>query len=203
MTSTDDLESLGLDGLNNMGEEDDSFEISPQESNFSTFQLRTDPSELLDQIREQITMQVKHYHKGGKYGDKNGKYDYKQKTGTISMCNALGIEQILNTIKIIINNHTVQGNTTQERHRENMRSISDTMTRIFWTKRKLWKMELKDVNSLLGSIIPFIDYFLSRTINNEERIRYGETYKENTNRSLADGQNNNNPFAKLYSFLKK
>lgn len=202
----DNKELIGLDDIKSFDDESsDDFEIAPQNMDNDTFKLRTDPSPLLEQLRSDLTMKVKKYHKSGKHTDpqNNKKYDWVQKEGTKPLCNQIGVEQILSITRKLVNNHTVQGNTKHDGHKEKMRVISDDLTRTFWTKRKLWDMELKDVNDILGGLINMIDLFLSRTINNEERVRYGETFKDSTTRSVDGKRGSNSAFSKIYDFLKR
>ena len=66
--------------------------------------------------------------------------------------------------------------------------------------RNKWAVNITDIDSIIASSINLTELFLSRTLNNEERKSYGESYKETTNREFKPSDKVNF-MQKLGSFL--
>jgi len=165
-------------------DEESSFSIDndwkPQDMSFDTFKLRNDPSLLLKEIKYYL-MQVEEFP-----DDENpGKIVLKRTKNPFSkvlvdpIVNQQGVEEIMMTLKPLINNHNVMGNTSSETyHKERMYNISTDFSVVFWSKRDKWNLKRDNVNPLIYFLSHQIDIFLSRTIGDAERMHYGESFKE-------------------------
>lgn len=207
MAKKENFFSDDIDYLNNSNEGDmfeNSYDVKPNNMDYDSFQLRTNPTPILEELRMELMRKTKKYHKDGSLKDAMGRYDLIQIPNTKPMANALGVEEIIMSVRKIFNNHVVQGNTVdQSHHKEKMRYVADMLTIIFWTKRKDWGLNLNDVNQLIGTITTMSDYFLSRTIGNEERKAYTEAYKENTSREIRNSPSRPNMFSRMFSSFRR
>ena len=178
----------------------DDYEIKPQPMDFDVFNLRTNPEQLLEEFYLQLLNKTKKLDKNGDYRDYRGNtYKLEKIPNTKSRANQQGVQEIMQIMRMVINNHSVQGNTDNSiDHKERMGRIADMLTRIFWTNRKKWDLGLNDVNTIVNSAINLIDLFLSRTIKNQERLLYGEQFKENTTREVKTSPNRPNPFLRMF-----
>lgn len=165
---------------------------SPQSMDINTFKQRNDPAELLMRYRMQLmnAYPIRIDTVDDETGRKSSKMVVRRKKDGKGnplpmLCNKKGVEEIISYIEKFINNHVVQGNIeTQNEYRNRMRYISNDITVHFITKRQDWDIKLTDTDLIISNTINIVDLFLTRTLFNEERRAYGETYKETTNREL-------------------
>ena len=162
----------------------DSFSVDKdwkhQDMSFDTFKLRNDPGVLLDEIKFYL-MQVEEV-----VDEKNpSKVNLKRRSNPFTkelvdpIVNQQGVEEIMMTLKPLINNHNVMGNTSNEAyHKQRMNFISGDFLVNFWSKRDKWGLKRDNVNPLIYFLSHQIDLFLSRTIGDLERSHYGESFKE-------------------------
>ena len=164
--------------------DDDSFSVDkewkPQDMSFDTFKLRNDPSSLLKEIKYYL-MQVE------EAADKDNpnklvlvrtKNPFSNKT-VDPIVNQQGVEEIMMTLKPLINNHNVMGNTSSEDyHKTRMYNVCTDFFVVFWSKREKWDLKRDNVNPLVYFLSHQVDIFLSRTIGDAERMHYGESFKE-------------------------
>lgn len=167
-------------------------EFRPQQLDSSTFKQRNDPQELLYRFKLKLmnayeVVQEKEDPVTGKISKKI--YIKRKKdsnNGYInSRVNKQGVEDIMCYVETLINGHVVQGNIeNMSEFRIRMRFIGNDVTAHFIAKRKDWGATINDIDILISNTINLFDLFLTRTLDNEERRGYGESYKENTNRDI-------------------
>lgn len=167
-----------------------------------TFKQRNDPAPLLEKYRLQL---LKAYKYQETTTDENGNvhkvWKVKIRKGTKPTANKQGVEDIINYVEKIINNHVVQGNIDSlNEYRTKMRFISIDVTTHFIAKRKDWNVSIGDIDILISNTVNLIDLFLTRTLFNEERKLYGVSYKETTNRDIKPVERKS-MFQSIGSFL--
>ena len=181
-------------------EETNSF--NPQQMDPGTFKQRNDPKELLFRFKLQL---MNCYTVVTTTKDENNKpvkiIKIKRKKNTKPKANKQGIEDIISYVEKFINSHTVQGNTDSfEQFKDKMRFISNDITMHFIANRKDWGITIKDVDTLISNTINLVDLFLTRTLYNEERKSYGESYKETYHKDVKP-QRDENVFQKVGNYL--
>lgn len=168
----------------------------------NTFKLRTDPSKLLEDYRLQL---MNAYRKEEELKQRDGSTKkvirIKFKKNTKPRANKQGVEDIISYVQKYVNNHTVQGNIFDMiDFRNYMREVANSITMHFHTKREEWGISIKDIDMIINNAIDLIHLFVTRTLGNEERKLYGETYKENTSREFRP-EIKPNIFQKIGGFL--
>jgi len=174
-------------------EESNSFTAQSLDGN--TFAQRNDPQELLfryklqlmNAYRFQVTTVDKNNHNTPKK-----EWKIKRKHKTKPKANSQGIEDIISYLEKLINNHTVQGNIIDMRQfNDNMRFISQDITKHFIENRVNWEITISDVDVMIANTINLVYLFLTRLLFNEERKGYGESYKETTSRKIEEQEKPN------------
>jgi len=197
------------DSYDDNGDYDSSFsEFRPQQLDGSTFKQRNDPQELLyrfklklmnayEEVKEVEDPTTGKISKVCKIKRKrNGKNGYLP-----SRVNKQGVEDVMAYVENIINGHVVQGNIeNMSEFRTKMRYIGNDVTCHFIAKRADWGASINDTDILISNTINLFDLFLTRTLENEERKGYGESYKEETKRELKP-EVKQNVFQKVASTL--
>lgn len=183
-------------------ENTNSFDFEPQKMDRDTFELRTDPSNLLKRYKLQLmNAYIRQEEQVDKKGTKKTITKIYFKKHTTPKANSQGVEDIINYVEKLINNHTVQGNIESvEQFRNLMRCVSNDLTIHFIVKREDWGIKENDIDFLIVGAINLIELFLTRTLFNEERKGYGETYKETTNRDIKQKEKKS-LFERIGSFV--
>jgi len=159
--------------------------FTPQPIDNNTFKQRNDPDKLLERLKLRLMnayliKEIKQVNGVDKEVEV-----LKFKKSTKPKANKQGIEEIISYMEKFINSHTVQGNINDlTEYRNRMQYISNDITMHFLAKRSDWGVSINDVDELISTTINLIDLFLTRTLFNEERKSYGESYKETTNREV-------------------
>lgn len=196
----EDLLDDDFDFDNNSNES--SFDFEPQKMDSTTFKQRNDPQELLERYRLQLmnAYKVKEVIKDDE-GKEKEIYKIKLKKNTKPKANKQGVEDIISYVEKFINNHTVQGNiNSMEEFRNFMRYVSNDLTTHFMAMRKDWEIPINEIDTVIASAINLIELFLTRTLFNEERKSYGESYKETTNTEIRP-KDKLNMIQKIGSFM--
>ncbi len=179
----DDYDELDFDDLDSR---ENSLDFEPQRMDKDVFKQRNDPQKLLQRYKLQL---MNCYTRKEEVLDKKGKkktiFKVHKKKNTYAKANSQGVEDIINYVEKLINSHTVQGNIdSMSDFRHLMRHVSNDLTMHFMTMRREWDVKLNDIDSIIAGAINLIELFLTRTIFNEERKGYGESFKETTNREV-------------------
>lgn len=184
-------------------------EFRPQQLDSSTFRQRNDPQELLYRYKLKLMnayeviketedpntgkIVKKRYIKR----KKDGKGNYIQ-----ARVNKQGVEDVMSYVETLINGHIVQGHIeSMTEFRNKMKFIANDVTCHFIAKRTDWDCSIKDCDILISNTINLFDLFLTRTLFNEERKGYGESYKEETRRDIKP-EVKQNVFQKVGGFLQ-
>jgi len=182
---------------------EDSSSFTPQSLEGDNFKQRNDPEKLLYRFRLDL---LNAYEQTSKVMDEaSGEYKtttkVKRKHATNPKCNSQGVADIISYMEKFINSHTVQGNIPSESEfKSKMRFISMDLTLHFIANRKNWGISLDDTDILISNATNLIELFLSRTLFNEERKGYGESYKETTTKNITAAEKTNS-LQKVANFL--
>jgi len=151
----------------------------PPSNDADMFRQRTDTEKLVTQIRLFLKKaEIKTIWKKGE-DNKFRHFQIEQPIpGTKPLVNETGVVEITLAIKNLINNHTVQGNTTREIYNNVMLVYTNTEAVNFIVKREDWGMKVNDYSLITNTLFTMIGLFLSRTIDNYERIGYNEGFRE-------------------------
>ena len=189
----------------------DSFysEFRPQQLDSSTFKQRNDPQELLYRFKLKLmnAYEVIEEREDPVTGKINKKIHIKRKKdgkgGYLpSRVNKQGVEDVISYVETMINGHIVQGHIeSMTEFRTKMRFIANDVTCHFIAKRTDWGATINDTDILISNTINLFDLFLTRTLFNEERKGYGESYKEETKREVKP-EVKQNVFQKVGSILQ-
>ncbi len=184
-------------------------QFTPQQMDGSTFKQRNDPQELLYRFKLKL---MNAYEVVKEVEDKDtGKITKKKiikkkrdgKGGYLpSRVNKQGVEDIMSYVETLINGHIVQGHIeSMNEFRNKMRFISNDVACHYISKRGDWEASIKDIDILISNTTNLFDLFLTRTLFNEERKGYGESYKEETRRDIKP-EVKQNVFQKVGGFLQ-
>jgi hypothetical protein len=182
---------------------EESSQFTPQQLDNSTFKQRNDPSEILNRYKLQLmnAYQVKETVRNEETGEIKDIIKIRFKKGTKPKANKQGIEDIISYLDKLINNHTVQGNITDMAQFNNkMLAIAQDITKHFMENKVTWNITLSDVEVMISNTINLVDLFLTRTLFNEERKGYGESFKDTTTREVKE-QEKPNIFQRVGGFL--
>lgn len=176
--------------------------FNPQRLERDTFKQRNDPEIILHRFKLQL---MNAYEEEAKVKDENGVEKVvktlKFKKNTVPLCSKQGVEEIIGVAEKYINSHTVQGNMENfEQFRNTMRAIAFNIYDAFIEKRRDWQMSIKDCDIISTTLKDMVHLFLTRTLFNEERKGYGESYKETTHHETK-AQEKPNFFQKVGGFL--
>ena len=179
-----------------------SYSFQPQHNDGETFKIRNDPAELLERYKLQLMNAYKEkVITPGKDGQDVITFKIKRKKNTRPKANKQGVEDIISYVEKFINGHTVQGNIeSMDEYRNKMRHIANDITCHFMGQRKLWGIDINEIDSVSSNAINLIDIFLTRLLFNEERKGYGEGFKEVTSRDIKPMERPS-IFQKVGSFL--
>ena len=182
---------------------EDSNSFSPQSLEGDNFKQRNDPEKLLFRFRLDL---LNAYEVTIKVLDSDSQ-EYKtvtkikRKKNTNPKCNSQGVADIISYMEKFINSHTVQGNIPSAAElKTKMRFIANDLTMHFISNKETWGLSLDDTDILISNAINLIELFLSRTLFNEERKGYGESYKETTTKNITEAQKSNS-LQKVANFL--
>jgi len=189
------------DGLEGIDFNDNSYEglneYKPQNEGYDVFNLRTNTDQLLEDFELKLRNKIKRKNK-------DGHIIIEQIKGTAPLCNEQGIQGIMGELKNLINNHIVQWNapSMNDLLRERL-NIGENIITSFWINRKVWQLSYNDTYRVVNMATNLINLFLTRGLNNQERVLYGETYKENISRTVGNEPKKNNVLKDMSRFFGK
>lgn len=83
--------------------------------------------------------------------------------------NDRGIQAIMHKLNSLFSSHIVQGNLSEDRHATVMYFFHADLAEDLSTNLHRWGVDVNDYPDLIDTIVPQVDIFLSRTIDNKER----------------------------------
>lgn len=93
------------------------------------------------------------------------------------LANEQGINQILNIIFMRINTHVVQGNFTENHYYDFIERARKEIAEQVVINAHDWEIKDNHLNLVIDTITSFIEPFMSRLINNEERKSYIQQFQ--------------------------
>lgn len=162
------------------GDDEFDFTREPKFTDSDSLNLRLNPKPLLEDFKLRIMGLYKvDVQEEDEDGGVKTSTRIKSRKGFKALVNKQGAEEIISLMESAVNTHSVQGNfLQQEQYNHRMEYIAKDLTKNFIAKRKDWGASIRDINYLIDSAIIMIEIFLTRPINNLERLGLSETYKE-------------------------
>lgn len=108
------------------------------------------------------------------------------------MCNAEGVKNIMSKLRLIFNQHTVQGNIKEDSvYRMFYTSrVRRELTQMILVNRYKWNIEKNDVETIVDNIMNAVHPFFSRLLDNKERESYIPTIKQVDTTQITDNTQN-------------
>lgn len=105
------------------------------------------------------------------------------------LCNQEGVNEILNILAMMINEHTVQGNFKEDDFRNFVAQTRKEITKSIIINTPDWQIPDRSLETIVDSIMRLVKPFFSRTIDNLEResLKAGTQTRE----IVTSGQNRN------------
>jgi len=181
----------------------DSHSYSPNINSENQFKIRNDPKDLLERYKLSLmnAVIVETVVIDPETGKETKRKKVKFIKGTKPICNKQGQQGIITYLERFINNHTVQGNIpSMEDFNNYMRYVSTDLICHYISNRKDWGMSIRNIDKVISTSIHEIHIFLTRTLFNEERKLYGESFKETTSVEKRP-ENKASVWQKMGSFL--
>lgn len=116
--------------------------------------------------------------------------------------NDRGIQAIMHKLNSLFSSHIVQGNLTEDRHAQVVFYFHADLAEDLATNLHRWGVNVNDYSDLIDTIIPQVDVFLSRTIDNKEREALIPTM-QHVERSDMPRQDSNGFVGTMQSMLNK
>lgn len=149
----------------------------------SALQIRLDTKPILDDIEL--------FLRGARLiveQDAKGQIKCKKVTIGTAKANDLGIQGILNLVTAIINPQVVQGNFTNDLWTDYVVNFHMNLATNIVNNCYNWKILDDDIDLIIDFIMPLVEAFTSRLIDNEERKSYAETIKTFESSSTREGK---------------
>lgn len=93
------------------------------------------------------------------------------------LMNEIGIQNMMNTLSLWFNPHTVQGNFTFDQYQYYIEELAISVRKRVMTNLHDWDVDIKNFTLITDDIILVAQAFFSRLIENKERESYSETMK--------------------------
>ena len=96
--------------------------------------------------------------------------------------NSKGLQTIMSRLDSVINNVTVQGNSTYNDYWDFIAGLREELAELIMLNLETWKVKESDYDYIVDTIMNTVKLFLSRTIDNKERDSYSKiTHLETKN----------------------
>lgn len=83
--------------------------------------------------------------------------------------NDKGIQALMHKLNSLLTPHIVQGNMTRDEHHDKVFDLHTDLATDLMENLHTWGVNINDYNDLIDTVVPQLDIFLSRTIDNKER----------------------------------
>jgi hypothetical protein len=139
----------------------------------SALQIRLDTRQILDDIELFLRGARIVVEQDGKQGRITSR---KVKVGD-PKANDLGVQSIMNVVTAVINPQVVQGNFTEEQWQDYVYQFHMNFSTNIVNNSYNWEIDDDDIDLIIDFIMPLVEAFTSRLIENKERDSYGDTIK--------------------------
>jgi len=140
--------------------------------NYSFIQLRLDTEQVLKKIEYFLSAKRVYLEQ-----NKEGEFFEIEKEYGKPLANRRGIIGILNMIHMRINHHVVQGNFKEDHFYDFIKRQRQELASACVINCYEWGIEDNKIEVIIDTIMSFIEPFISRCINNEERKSYMQTFE--------------------------
>ena len=157
----------------------------------TSFQIRLDTSNILKQIEaflkgERVVIESEYEQNTGQIRQTESIYKIGEK-----LANDKGIQNIVFFLTTIFNQHTVQGNITNEsRYDELVGQTREDLALSIMLNLCNWEIKEENYHFIIDTIMIMIKTFLSRTLFNKERESYIQTVKQVDTTTIRDQDSN-------------
>lgn len=97
-----------------------------------------------------------------------------------------GIMKICNIVRMIINEHTAQGNLSDDHYWNLIERARKEIAQTVVIKCYDWQISDDDLNTVIDEIMRLIEVFLTRPVNNKEREAYERSVKSHESHVVRD-----------------
>lgn len=150
--------------------------------NSSALQIRLDCKDLL----EQIEFFLRGLEPNTYWDDKTNQWQQRLIPMGEAKANKRGIQALLNYCRALINPQVVQGNYKEDRYIDFIIEKRIEIARMLFVNFYDWELKYDDaIAEITDFIMNMVEPFLSRTIDNEERLSYAQTIRTNETNTLA------------------
>ena len=91
------------------------------------------------------------------------------------LANEEGVQSLMGYLRFTIGAHNVQGNMTWDRYDNLVFEISVYLSENIMANLHTWGIRISDYNVIIDAMMTTIQLFLSRTVDNQERLSYGQS----------------------------
>lgn len=91
------------------------------------------------------------------------------------LANEEGTQSLMGYLQMTIGPHNVQGNFTWPRYDALIYEINLYLAENIMANLHTWQIRVEDYNVIIDTIMTTLQLFLSRTIDNQERLSYGQS----------------------------
>ena len=146
----------------------------------STFSRGLDPTAIQYRLdNERLLSQVELYLRCAKIvgREKDGEYfeELVPVPGGRPLVNEEGVHALMSYLRMTIGPHNVQGNLSREEYQSLIYEINIYLAENLMAQRVNWGMKREDYPMILNQIMTTLQLFLSRVIDNQERLSYGQS----------------------------
>jgi len=152
--------------------------VGAQDPSFLQYRLNTEA--IIVQLEQTLTGELVNYI----VNPENGDIIEKKQVISKPLVNREGYASIINFVKMLINNQTVQGNMKEYQYNEFIGSVREEFSFIIIVNQYRWNIEDTNIHYIIECVLNVIKVFLSRTLDNKERESYN-TMRESSNVSRS------------------
>lgn len=140
--------------------------------NQNFMELRLDINPLITKIEMFLSAKKEIHRKSAENGDIY--VDYEQVGEPLA--NDAGINNLLNIIQLSANQHVVQGNLERTDYQDLMADTRKELTEQIVINCYNWAIDDMRINLIIDTIMRFLKLYLSRPIENLERLSYNQQF---------------------------
>lgn len=137
-----------------------------------------DPSAIKYRLdTDNVLQRIELYLRAAKMVSKQQGEDYTEEMVVVGrpLANEEGVQSIMGYLQMTIGPHNVQGNMTWERYDSLIYEINIYMAENIMANLHTWGIRVEDYNVIIDTIMTTLQLFISRTVDNQERLSYGQS----------------------------
>lgn len=140
-------------------------------ASLSALQIRLDTKPILEDFEN--------FLRGSKIVvvEENGQIVTKKIVTGKQKANEIGIQSIMSELSMMINSQTVQGNIELDMYNQFIKELHIDFATNVVNNCYNWEIDDDDLDLVIDAFIHHIQLFISRAVDNEERLSYGQSMK--------------------------